>query len=292
MIGVQTRRAARELAQVPLRKRLEACQSFGVHRELDADPIGAVVRGARTPDGVDVIVQTVPIGVVGLSSADHDQIADCLIAGNAVVVAGAQPQVAEISHALAKNGLPPDAIVSVPHLPSTELDAVSHEGEWFFAQREGGHTHVYIDAHADRHFAIYLAVNAISHKAADSLVVHKDFARDTLDDIRQVMDNLHENPEIIVADSDSEAIDILDSRSNGTVETIVSSNIKVVHSMSRAIDAAVIAANVSPAFATIDMQERQLVGYTRTRTTLIGDGHTKSLDDLALQGDRGIAGSM
>jgi glutamate-5-semialdehyde dehydrogenase len=104
-------------------------------REIAAmpDPVGAVTGGGRRPNGLEVVRQRIPLGVVGMvyearPGVTVDAAALCLKAGNSVVLRGGSEAVRSnaalgdrMRAALADAGLPADALLQ---LPMTERAAV------------------------------------------------------------------------------------------------------------------------------------------------------------------------
>ncbi|HUO48326.1 MAG TPA: glutamate-5-semialdehyde dehydrogenase [Acidimicrobiales bacterium] len=180
-----------------------------------ADPVGSVVAGYVRPNGLRVEQVRVPLGVVGIiyenrPNVTSDAAALCLKAGNATMLRGSAGAidsntavVACLREALAKSGLPEDAVVLVEDtsreaaVEFMRLDGsvdclIPRGGPSLIASvREhatvptiidgDGNCHVYVDAAADLGEALAIVVNAKTQRpgvcnAAESLLVHRDVA--------------------------------------------------------------------------------------------------------------------
>jgi glutamate-5-semialdehyde dehydrogenase len=180
-----------------------------------ADPVGEVVDGWVRPNGLRVERVRVPLGVVGVIYENRPNVTSdaaglCLKAGNAAFLRGSasalasnRAVVAILRRALAKEGLPEDAV--------TLLEDTSHAAAVEFMRLRGvidclvprggkaliasllehatvpyvldgdGNCHVYVDAAADLAMAEAIAVNAKTQRpgvcnAMETLLVHADVA--------------------------------------------------------------------------------------------------------------------
>ena len=180
-----------------------------------ADPVGEVTDGWVRPNGLRIERVRVPLGVVAIiyenrPNVTSDAFGLCLKSGNAAFLRGSSGAItsntaiaAVLREALAKVGLPDDAIVLV--------DDVTHEAAIeFMRQRESidcliprggpslirsilehatvpyvidgdGNCHVYVDAAADLDMAAAIVVNAKTQRpsvcnAAETLLVHEAVA--------------------------------------------------------------------------------------------------------------------
>lgn len=282
MTSANGRAAARLLAGASLERRLDACRRAGVERNRDVDDIGKVITGVRTREGLRVMTTTVPLGIVAVESADAGTISDCIVAANAVlVVAGDDDAARELAEqfrtALVDAGLPQDAVQAVGSVGDEEVDAVVRPSGLVLAERVGTHRHVYVDAEADRTHATYICVNAAAHEAADTIVFHAEYPPDAVDDVVTAIGHLGKSPTLVRAPSMGDAVDLIDRRSSGEVETVLTSNLRVLRDLERRIDSAVLVENASPAFAGPTMIHRQIHGMTRTHTVIEGEGQTRPL---------------
>jgi gamma-glutamyl phosphate reductase len=276
------RAAARLLTGASLERRLDACRRAGVERNVDVDPVGKVLSGVRTREGLRVVTSTVPLGIVAVESADEDAVADCLVDANAVVIVtggdGAAVALADrFRDALVNAGLPENAVQATDSLADVEVDAVLRPGGAVIAERVGTHRHLYVDAEADRTHATYVCVNAAAHAAADTIVFHAEYPDDAVDDVVTALGHLGKSPTLVRAASLGDAVDLIDRRSSGEVETVLTANLRVLRDLERRVDAAVLVENASPAFAGPTSVQRQLHGLTRTRTVIEGEGQTRPL---------------
>jgi glutamate-5-semialdehyde dehydrogenase len=184
-----------------------------------ADPVGQVLDGWVRPNGLHVSRVRVPLGVVAIiyesrPNVTSDAAGLCLKAGNAAFLRGSSTAVksnlaiaAVLREAVAKAGLPEDAVIVV--------DDTSREAAVEFMQQRGlvdcliprggasliatirehatvpyvidgdGNCHVYVDAAADLDMAETILVNAKTQRpsvcnAAESLVVHASVAGEFL----------------------------------------------------------------------------------------------------------------
>lgn len=183
------------------------------------DPVGEVVDGSVRPNGLRVERVRVPLGVVGVIYENRPNVTSdaaglCLKAGNAAFLRGSasalesnRAVVGVLRRALAKEGLPEDAV--------TLLEDTSHDAAVEFMRLRGivdclvprggkaliasllehatvpyvldgdGNCHVYVDAAADLAMAQAIVVNAKTQRpgvcnAAETLLVHAGVAAEFL----------------------------------------------------------------------------------------------------------------
>lgn len=179
------------------------------------DPVGEVVEGWVRPNGLRVERVRVPLGVVGIVYENRPNVTSdaaglCLKSGNSAFLRGSSSALASnravvgsIRRALAKSGLPEDAVALV--------EDTSHETAVEFMRLRGiidcliprggkaliasllehatvpyvidgdGNCHVYVDAGADLEMAEAIVVNAKTSRpgvcnAAETLLVHRHVA--------------------------------------------------------------------------------------------------------------------
>jgi len=207
-------------------ERVEA-MATGLRTVADlADPVGEVVDGWTRPNGLRVERVRVPLGVVGVIYENRPNVTSdaaglCVKAGNAAFLRGSSAAaasnaavVAVLRRALAKAGLPEDAVSLV--------EDGSHETAVEFMRLRGivdclvprggpgliasllehatvpyvldgdGNCHVYVDAAADLAMAEEIVVNAKTQRpgvcnAAESLLVHAAVADELLPRLQQAM---------------------------------------------------------------------------------------------------------
>ncbi|MCC7078954.1 MAG: hypothetical protein IT198_17700 [Acidimicrobiia bacterium] len=273
--SVRLRAAARFLAACPLGRRLDACRRFGVERDLDVDPLGRHLSSHRTRDGLREIETTVPVGVVGLVDPTHDEMADCLLGGSVMAVEG--QDVDDVRAALGAAGLVADCVIPVSSLEGVELDALHVAGDTHVAARTGTHSHIYIDASADTGHTSYIVVNAAAHDVTDTVVFHADFSRAGVNDVVRSLEHIGKEMTLVRARTLGEAVDVVDRRTSGEVECILTDSIRILRDFRTRLDSAVLAVNASPAFAPEGGYSRTLDGFVRSRLLIEGSGQTKSL---------------
>ncbi|MDH3451160.1 MAG: glutamate-5-semialdehyde dehydrogenase, partial [Gammaproteobacteria bacterium] len=193
-------------------------------REVAAlpDPIGQVNDLAYRPSGIQVGQMRVPLGVIGIiyesrPNVTADAAALCLKAGNATILRGGSEAFASncaisecITQGLTEAGLPATAVqfvaskdraavgallrmddhvdVIVPRGGRGLIERVAAESKVPVIKHLDGNCHVYIDAGADRHKAIAIAVNAKTRRygvcnAMETLLIAAAVAADILPDI-------------------------------------------------------------------------------------------------------------
>ncbi len=191
-----------------------------------SDPVGEVVDGWVRPNGLRVERVRVPLGVIGVVYENRPNVTSdaaglCLKAGSAAFLRGSASAlasnraiVAVLRRALAKAGLPEDAVALV--------EDPSHEAAVAFMRLRGlidcliprggpalvaallehatvpyvldgdGNCHVYVDAAADLDMATEIIVNAKTQRpgvcnAAETLLVHEAVAEAFLPRARQAL---------------------------------------------------------------------------------------------------------
>ena len=179
------------------------------------DPVGEVLRGYVSPNGLEIRQVRVPFGVVAIvyearPNVTVDAAGLALKSGNAALLRGSASAyrsnsalVDVLSRAAEKSGLPADSIQLVP---GTERETVGHllharglvdlviprggagliqhvvENATVPVIETGvGNVHVYIDARADLDMAERIVVNAKTSRAsvcnaAETLLVHRDIS--------------------------------------------------------------------------------------------------------------------
>ncbi len=194
-----------------------------------ADPVGQIVDGSVRPNGLQVRRMRVPLGVVGViyenrPNVTSDSAALCLKAGNATMLRGSSSAlrsnravVACVRDAVAKAGLPEDAVLLVEqtdHESAVEfmrldgvLDCLIPRGgpALIASVRENatvptvidgdGNCHVYVDRAADLVVALRIVVNAKTSRpgvcnAAESLLVHRDVADEFIPSVARAMEEV------------------------------------------------------------------------------------------------------
>lgn len=201
------------------------------------DPVGEVLDGWRRPNGLDISRVRVPLGVVVIIYENRPNVTSdaaglCIKSGNAVLLRGSSSALrsnvavtAVLRDALAKHGLPEDAVILVEDTSYETATAVMQLTEYVdcLIPRGGpsliknildnakvpviidgdGNCHVYVDAAADLDEAEKIVVNAKTQRssvcnAAESLVVHAAVA-DAF--VARVADALHSKGVELVGDA-------------------------------------------------------------------------------------------
>ena len=205
-----------------------------------ADPVGEVLDGRRRPNGLEIVRTRVPLGVVAIIYENRPNVTSdaaglCVKAGNAALLRGSSSAlrsniaiVQVLRDALAKHGLPEDAVILVEdtaHSTAVEVmqltdhvDCLIPRGGPALIQSirdnakvpviiDGdGNCHVYVDAAADLDEAVKIVVNAKIQRpsvcnAAESLVVHAAVA-DAF--VPRVADILHAQGVELVGDAEAQ----------------------------------------------------------------------------------------
>jgi len=179
-----------------------------------ADPVGDVVRGWTTADGVQVRQVRVPFGVVGIIyEARPNVTADaggiCLKSGNAALLRGSSSAassnaaiVTALQAGLVEAGLPADAIqlvggprevtaelmaarglvdVLIPRGGAGLIDTVVRNSQVPVIETGVGNCHLYVDASADPQMALDILLNAKVQRpsvcnSVETMLVHVDQA--------------------------------------------------------------------------------------------------------------------
>jgi glutamate-5-semialdehyde dehydrogenase len=197
-------------------------------REVAAlpDVVGEVLHGYMRPNGLRIERVRVPLGVIGIIYENRPNVtADaaglCLKSANAVMLRGSSSAIESnkviascIRDALAKSGLPQDAVVLVEDTSrEAAIEFMKLDGLIDCLIPRGGHSlvssvkehasvpvvidgdgncHVYVDASADLDMALEIVVNAKTQRpgvcnAMETLVVHKGVAKQFLPRVRSAM---------------------------------------------------------------------------------------------------------
>jgi glutamate-5-semialdehyde dehydrogenase len=178
------------------------------------DPVGDVVRGWTTPDGVQIRQVRVPFGVVGIIyEARPNVTADaggiCLKSGNAALLRGSSSAadsnaaiVSALRAGLVDADLPRDAIqlipgprevtnelmaarglvdVLIPRGGAGLIDTVVRNSQVPVIETGVGNCHLFVDASADQQMALDILLNAKVQRpsvcnSVETLLVHADIA--------------------------------------------------------------------------------------------------------------------
>lgn len=201
-------------------------------REVAAqtDPVGQVVSGSVSPEGLRIEKIRVPLGVIGIiyearPNVTADAAAICIKAGSAVLLRGGKEALrtnraveAVLREALAQEGLPEDCVqlvkdishesaqammrmtgyldVLIPRGGRSLIRAVVENARVPVIETGWGNCHVYVDASADINMAAEIVFNAKTSRpsvcnAAETLLVHRDVAEKALPAIKKRLDEKH-----------------------------------------------------------------------------------------------------
>jgi glutamate-5-semialdehyde dehydrogenase len=217
-----------------------AAMAHGLRTVADLpDPVGEVLDGWTRPNGLQITRVRVPLGVIAIIYENRPNVTSdaaglCVKAGNAVILRGSSTALRSnvavasvLRDALAKHGLPEDAVILVDDTAHETATAVMKLTDYVdcLIPRGGpslirsirenatvpviidgdGNCHVYVDASADLDQALRIVVNAKTQRtsvcnAAESLVVHASVA-DAF--VPRVADALHEHGVELVGDAES-----------------------------------------------------------------------------------------
>jgi glutamate-5-semialdehyde dehydrogenase len=184
-----------------------------------ADPIGEVSQGWTRPNGLRITKVRVPLGVVAIiyenrPNVTSDAFGLCLKSGNAAFLRGSSGAIRSnvaiagvLREALAKSGLPEDALVLVedvsrdaavefmrqrdhidcliPRGGPSLIRSILDNATVPYVIDGDGNCHVYVDAAADLAMAADIVVNAKTQRpsvcnAAETLLVHESIAGEFL----------------------------------------------------------------------------------------------------------------
>lgn len=191
------------------------------------DPVGTVVSGYTTDNGMKITKVKVPLGVIGIiyearPNVTADAAALCLKAGNAVILRGGKEAInsnkaiAEIMRtAVESAGLPIDSIqliedtsrqssvelmnlsdyldVLIPRGGAGLIRAVVEQAKVPVIETGVGNCHVYVDESADIQMAADIIYNAKTSRpsvcnAIETILVHKNIAEKALPAIKKELD--------------------------------------------------------------------------------------------------------
>ncbi len=201
------------------------------------DPVGVVESGWRVPNGLEILVTRVPLGVIaviyeGRPNVTTDAAALAIKSGNAIVLRGSR--IAErsnailgevVANALAGAGVPTGAVTMLGTDRDEMLEMIRAEGRIDLVIPRGGeelkayltenarvpviyaasgNCHVYVDETADLDDALAIIVNAKTQRpgvcnAAETLLVHRAVAAEFLPRAAAALS--HEGVEIRASDA-------------------------------------------------------------------------------------------
>ena len=281
------------------------------------DPCGKVVSGTKRPNGLMIEKVTVPLGVIAVifearPNVTVDAAALCLKSGNCVILRGGKEAInsnkamtAIMRKAVASAGLPEDCIQLVEDTSRDSAVALMKMNDYVdvLIPRGGaglikscvanatvpvietgtGNCHIYVDKDANLQMATEIIFNAKTSRpsvcnACESLVIHRDVAKDALPMIKAKLDSknvtIHGDeetaeiiPDVIIATEDDyakeylgyeisvkivgdidEAIDHIMKYTSSHSECIVTDNYFAQKKFTSQVDAAAVYVNASTRF--------------------------------------------
>ena len=195
-----------------------------------ADPIGTVLGGHTSADGLEILQKRVPLGVVAMIFESRPNVAVDAFAlafktGNAIILRGGSDAqasnralVAVIRATLTAAGLPADAVqlladgdratatalmrardwvdVLIPRGGAQLIATVKNEARVPVIETGVGNVHIYVDAGADLAMATRVVVNAKTQRpsvcnAVETLLVHRAEAERFLPGLAAALDAVH-----------------------------------------------------------------------------------------------------
>lgn len=240
------------------------------------DPVGRVISETTRPNGLKIKRVSTPLGVIGVifearPNVTSDAAALCLKSGNAVILRGGKEaihsnkMIAEIMRSAIKEArLPEDVIQLVEDTSRDSANALMKMNQYvdILIPRGGagliqavvknatvpvietgvGNCHIYVDKAADVDMAADIVFNAKTDRvsvcnAAESLLIHKDIAKEALTKIKARLDE--KSVELV---GDDEAVKLTDGIKEadesdwGTEYLDYKMSVKIVESMNEAIE--------------------------------------------------------
>ena len=240
------------------------------------DPVGRVLSETTRPNGLNIKKVSTPLGVIGVifearPNVTSDAAALCLKSGNTVILRGGKEAINSnriiaktMREAVKKSGLSEDVIQLVEDTSRESANALMQMNEYVdvLIPRGGagliqavvknatvpvietgvGNCHIYIDKDANVGMAADIVYNAKTNRvsvcnAAESLLIHKDIAKEALPKIKAKLDE--KSVELF---GDEEAVDIAKGiekateRDWGTEYLDYKMSVKIVNSLDEAVD--------------------------------------------------------
>lgn len=240
------------------------------------DPVGRVLSETTRPNGLNIKKVSTPLGVIGVifearPNVTSDAAALCLKSGNTVILRGGKEAINSnriiaktMREAVKKSGLSEDVIQLVEDTSRESANALMQMNEYVdvLIPRGGagliqavvknatvpvietgvGNCHIYIDKDANVDMAADIVYNAKTNRvsvcnAAESLLIHKDIAKEALPKIKAKLDE--KSVELF---GDEEAVDIAKGiekateRDWGTEYLDYKMSVKIVNSLDGAVD--------------------------------------------------------
>lgn len=240
------------------------------------DPVGRILSETTRPNGLNIKKVSTPLGVIGVifearPNVTSDAAALCLKSGNTVILRGGKEAINSnriiaktMRAAVKESGLSEDVIQLVEDTSRESANALMQMNEYVdvLIPRGGagliqavvknatvpvietgvGNCHIYIDKDAHVDMAADIVYNAKTNRvsvcnAAESLLIHKDIAKEALPKIKAKLDE--KSVELF---GDEEAVNIAKGiekateRDWGTEYLDYKMSVKIVNSLDEAVD--------------------------------------------------------
>ena len=281
------------------------------------EPVGRILSATERPNGLRIEKVSTPIGVIAVifearPNVTSDAAALCLKSGNTVILRGGKEAInsnktiaKEMRQAVKEAGMPEDVIqlvedtsresanelmkmneyvdVLIPRGGAGLIQAVVKNATVPVIETGVGNCHIYIDKNADLKKAVDIVFNAKTSRpsvcnAAESLLIHKDIAKEALVAIKNKLDEkdvtlvgdskareiipdmekatdadwateyLDYKMSVKIVDSVEEAIDHIYKYSTGHSECIVTENAGTAEKFMNQVDSAAVYLNASTRF--------------------------------------------
>ena len=281
------------------------------------EPVGRILSATERPNGLRIEKVSTPIGVIAVifearPNVTSDAAALCLKSGNTVILRGGKEAINSnktiakvMRQAVKEAGMPEDVIqlvedtsresanelmkmneyvdVLIPRGGAGLIQAVVKNATVPVIETGVGNCHIYIDKNADLKKAVDIVFNAKTSRpsvcnAAESLLIHKDIAKEALVAIKNKLDEkdvtlvgdskareiipdmekatdadwateyLDYKMSVKIVDSVEEAIDHIYKYSTGHSECIVTENAGTAEKFMNQVDSAAVYSNASTRF--------------------------------------------
>ena len=281
------------------------------------EPVGRILSATERPNGLRIEKVSTPIGVIAVifearPNVTSDAAALCLKSGNTVILRGGKEAINSnktiakvMCQAVKEAGMPEDVIqlvedtsresanelmkmneyvdVLIPRGGAGLIQAVVKNATVPVIETGVGNCHIYIDKNADLKKAVDIVFNAKTSRpsvcnAAESLLIHKDIAKEALVAIKNKLDEkdvtlvgdskareiipdmekatdadwateyLDYKMSVKIVDSVEEAIDHIYKYSTGHSECIVTENAGTAEKFMNQVDSAAVYLNASTRF--------------------------------------------
>ena len=281
------------------------------------EPVGRILSATERPNGLRIEKVSTPIGVIAVifearPNVTSDAAALCLKSGNTVILRGGKEAINSnktiakvMRQAVKEAGMPEDVIqlvedtsresanelmkmneyvdVLIPRGGAGLIQAVVRNATVPVIETGTGNCHIYVDEFADFEMAKNIVINAKTSRpsvcnAAESLLIHKDIAKEALVAIKNKLDEkdvtlvgdskareiipdmekatdadwateyLDYKMSVKIVDSVEEAIDHIYKYSTGHSECIVTENAGTAEKFMNQVDSAAVYLNASTRF--------------------------------------------